>query len=428
MTKNTSVATKKNKYQKSLNLYIVGAAVEYFISLLFTNAFLAKVTASLAIPDYITGIITSFISLGGTFQLFSMFIFRKQRVKKGVVFLDTLNQFIFALIYIIPLLTLSAGTKQFAFVAFMLIAYAVFNLVNSAKLNWYMTLIDDDKRGVFTANKEIVSLLSGMVFNLLMGYMIDYFEASGRLNIAFLICALSILVFMIIHFITLIFTVERTDLPELPADEGFFKSIGQLVSNKKVLKVLGICVLWNVAVYSATPFYGTYQIQELGFDMTFVSVIITIHSLVRAAVSRFWGKYADKHGFVKMSRLCFCFAALGFFINIFTVPANGKVFYTMYYMFYAVAMAGVNSSLVNLIYDCVEPKFQRNALVLQKSVSGILGFFATVVVGFLVSRIQGNGNSLFGIQMYAQQAVSVIAFLLLSCLVLFSKKAFKSSR
>ena len=45
-----------------------------------------------------------------------------------------------------------------------------------------MRLVDDDKRGRFTALKEIVSLLGGMVFSFVVGMVMDACDANGNLQ------------------------------------------------------------------------------------------------------------------------------------------------------------------------------------------------------------------------------------------------------
>ena len=76
-----------------------------------------------------------------------------------------------------------------------------------------MSLVDDQKRGIFTANKEMVSLIGGMVFSFAMGTVIDSFEAVGDLNGAFIVCGLSVFGLMLLHSVTLIFSKEK------PVDE-----------------------------------------------------------------------------------------------------------------------------------------------------------------------------------------------------------------
>ena len=56
----------KDDYKLSRIMYILEAAFEYFIAVLVGGAYLAKVTSSIGIPDSVTGIHTSFVSLGCT--------------------------------------------------------------------------------------------------------------------------------------------------------------------------------------------------------------------------------------------------------------------------------------------------------------------------------------------------------------------------
>ena len=109
---------------------------------------------------------------------------------------------------------------------------------------------------------------------------------------------------------------------------------------------------------------------------------------------------------------------VGFCINIFTVPANGKLFFTIHYMLYAVAMAGINSATINLIYDYVEKEKRVGALALSSTLSGFAGFFITLIISPLVSYIQHNDNRFLGMHVYAQQVVSAIATMLLVVLII----------
>ena len=75
-----------DKYRFDRILYIIQAAVEYFIATLAGGAYLAKATESVGMPDDITAILTSLVSLGVGFQLVALFIPRRKTVKR----LDTL--------------------------------------------------------------------------------------------------------------------------------------------------------------------------------------------------------------------------------------------------------------------------------------------------------------------------------------------------
>lgn len=406
-------------------LYIAEAALEYFISIMVTGVFLAKITTSVGISDTLTGVLSSFVSLGCGFQLFAIFLANKRPVKPWVTVLHSVNQLAFALIYVIPFVEVSRSAKITLFIVFLLLGHIVNNVVNAPKIDMFMSLVDNDKRGRFTAKKEIVSLIGGMVFSFVMGVIIDDFEAAGNLNGAFIVCGVTIFLLMLLHSATLIFSKER------PVDETenipTKKLVGKLVKDKTLFKVILISVLWSVVAYSSTPFYGSYQIKELGFSMTFVSVLAALYAVVRAVFSMPMGKFADKHSFADMLNVCFIIMLVAFGINIFTVPANGKVFYTIYYLLYAVGMAGINSATINLIYDYVDDEERTGALALKSTLAGFAGFFTTLAVSPLVSFVQNNGNRLFGLDVYAQQAVSALAAVLLIGLIIYLNLVVKKS-
>lgn len=407
----------KDRYKTSRVLYIIEAALEYFISLLVTGAYLAKLTSAIGISDTLTGILTSFVSLGGGFQIIAIFLVNKKSVKPLVTVLQSLNQLFFALIYLIPFVPLTAAQKTVLFIAFLLLGHIISNVISAPKINWFMSLVDDKKRGSFTASKEMVSLIGGMLFSLGMGKIIDGFEARGNIDGAFTVCGCSVFALMLLHSATLIFSKEKPK--EIRQETKTARVLAGLFKDKNLFKVILLSVLWNVAHYAAMPFYGSYQIKELGFSMTFVSVLSIAYAVVRSLFSKPLGRYADRHSFAKMLNICYAIMLVAFGINIFTVPENGKILYTAYYMLSAVAMAGINSATINLIYDYVEQEKRTGALALNGTLSGFAGFLTTLLISPLVSYIQGNGNVLFGISVYAQQVVSAISVLLLMAVLVY---------
>lgn len=389
-------------------MYIFEAALEYLISILVAGTYLATVTKELGISDTLTGIISSFISLGCVFQLFAMLI-RKGNTKRTVLILSVLNQLLFMTLYIVPLTGGSKNIKTVLFIIIILLAYFFYNIAHPKKIDWFMSLVDNEKRGIFTAKKEMVSLIAGMIFSFAMGAVVDHYKAIGDIRTAFVICGIVIFILMILHTLTMIFTVQKPNEDKVKTKKIDILSIHK---DKNILKITTVFVLWHIATYCATPYYGTYQIEELGFSQVFVATLSVVYAVARVFFSMIWGKYADKQSFAKMLRLCFAVAALGFLINTFCAPENGKVFYTMYYICYAIAMGGINSALINLCYDYVEEEKRSDALAVSLAVAGIFGFLSTLAVSPLVTYIQSNGNTFLGMNVYAQQVLSAIAFLL----------------
>lgn len=399
---------------------IIAAALEYFISLMVTGAYLARLTASLGFSDSLTGILSSFVSLGCVFQLGSIAFFRRVRgVKRPIIAFHIVNQSLFALVYLTPVLPLSSGQKTALFLLCFCGAYIVANLLTPQKSSWFISLVDDRARGIFTARKEIVSLLSGMIFTYVTGAVIDQLEAEGRQRLAFILGAAVIFVLMLLYALSLLRIREKEEEEKKASS---FQAFREILRDKNLLKIVLVGILWHIASGLAYPFYGAYQIKELGFSMTFISILNIAYSLVRVAFSPLMGRYADRHSFSRMVNLCFGVAGAAFLVNCFTVPENGKIFYTAFFCLFAIAMAGINSAITNLVFDYVKGEKRRGALAVNAASSGVAGFAATCAMSPVVAMIQANGNSILGLSLYPAQFVSGAAFLVLVLLILYVRR------
>lgn len=410
---------QSDEYTLSRLWVIVEAALEYYIAIITSGAYLAKITSALSFSDSLTGVLSAFVSLGCIFQLGSGVVFRgARRVKGRVIAFQMVYQLLFVVVYLTPVLGAHENVRTGVFLSAFLLAYILINLVRSQKNTWMLSLIDDKKWGSFTAKKEIVSLLSGMIFTYIIGSAIDSFEYAGNARGAFILCAIVIFALNAIHMLTLFLTKEK---PAEKADENQKKTgLKDVIQDKKVMSGIMIGVLWYVTTYSATPFYGAYQIGQLGFSMRFISVLSIVYSIVRALISPFMGKLADRHGFVKMAFLCFFVAGAGFLSCAFTTPENGKILFSVYNIMNAISMAGINSAILNIVFGCAPIAIRSQAIALNQAMCGVCGFLTTCLASSMVSRIQENGNKILGLQLYPQQFMSVIAFVLCALLLLYT--------
>lgn len=404
----------------SIGGIISEAAIGYLISIMVSGVYLARITTRLGFSDSLTGIISSFLSLGCLAQLASLFMFRKLRSPKRAVLASyVVSHLMHIVVYLTPALDLPGTAKTAIFLICFCGSNLISNLVVANKTDWMYSLIDDRRRGRFTAANEMISLLTGMIFTYIMGYMIDSMEAAGNHRLVFYIGAGVVFLLSAMRFGV---TEAVEDVPAARRGSiGIKETIGSLLGDRMVRRVVTVCMLWHVANSCATPFYGAYQINELGFSMTFVSVLSIIYSVVRMAFSPLLGRYADKRSFSHMSFVCFIIVGAGFFVNCFTTPANGKVFYTAYYCLYAVSMGGINSSLTNLVFEHVKGANRRDALAINAALGGVAGFAATCAMSPIVAHIQNSGNMFMGMNIYAAQFVSGAAFVIVAFLTVYMK-------
>lgn len=416
------------KYGDCAFLYIIEAMLEYFVALSVADVYLVKIAAATGMSDQAIAVLTSFVSLGCGFQFLSIFFFRSSKVKKKATSGHVISQVLFTCAYLIPLATCSGQIKSVLLVIALLVAQILHNAVNAPKTDWYMSMLKNEKRGAFTAIKEIVSLFGGMAFTYGLAFLFDTFEDNGNQTGAFICGAIILGIVTLLHTITLLFTKEKPDFSEKDGttnqSDAQKTSIKALLRDKTMWKIVFLSSLWSAANYATLSFSGTYRLNELGFSLTLSAIITAVGSVARAVFSVPLGKFGDKKGFSTLLFVSFLIAAAAYLAMTFTAPANGKVLYTVYYVLYCVAMAGINGSMINIVYDYVPSTRTSGVLAIKQSVSGIVGFLTVLALTPLMTFIKGKGNSVFGMTVYSQQIFAVISLLIVLFLAVFSRFAF----
>ena len=408
---------------KAQRLYVIQAAVEYLVALLVSGAFLATLTKELGFSDSLTGIISAIISLGCLFQLLAVFV--RRRIKSNVILLSFVSQILFLLLYVIPLTGAAKAVKTVAFVIAIVLAYLIYNMIHPQKTNWLMGSVKDGERGSFTAIKEMVSLASGMLFSFGMGKWVDHLADKGKTREAFVVCAIVMFVLMVAHAASLLFIPDGGGQGRKYSVKAGF---AMLLGNKKLRAAVVVSILYNVAAFTIRPFLGTYEIHELGFSLAFVSVLSAVSSVSRILISRRWGRYADRCGFAVMVEKCFLLLGGAWLCVAFASPSVGVVAMIGYGILNGVAMGGINSAMTNLIYDYVPREHCADAIAVTQAVAGVAGFLTTLLASPIVSHIQANGNRLWGVPVYAQQCLAIIALAITLIAVIFTRVALIKKR
>lgn len=419
---------EETKNRKGRACYLFEATFEYFLSLMLEGAYVAKVGTALGMTDGMIGVVTSLSNLGAAFGIFALFFSPNRKIKKTVFLYHTVNQLFFSLTWLIPLWGLPQQLKWAAFAFFLLGGHILSHIISSPKIAWYMEMVDDRKRGVFTARKERMSLVLGMIFSFCMGTVIDRCEAEGNTEKAFLIGGVTMLGITLLHSLTLLLTPERQEVKEGESAPRFFETVRTLMAKKEFRSVLLLTIACKITLSVSTPFYGTYLVNDLGCSMVFIAVVDIVYALVRCVASVFLGKLADRTSFRVMFRTAAIFCCLAYLTMGFATPTTGKFVYVLYRgVFLGIFWGGYNSSLINMVYDTVERSDRTYAYALYSTLAGIVGFLTSLAVSPLVTRFQGERAVIFGSTFSIQQILSVVAAFFALCIWLAVKKKDKRS-
>lgn len=414
-------------YKRSRILYIIEAAVEYFISILMGNTYLARISLAIGLSDAQAAIMTSLTSFAFVFQILALFISNKHTTKHWVIPCHVINQLLFTFVYLVPVIELPSGTKPLLLIAPFIIGSLLHNIVQSPKLSWMMSFVDEHDRGSYTAVKEMVSLISGMIFTYIMGSVIDAYDAAGDSAGSFIACGITVFGMMIIHTLLLIGT-KADHHDNTVVRVSLLKQVRGVITDKNILIVIPVAILYYIGTAVANPFYTTYTLNELDFSMSYIAILSAISAITRAVVSLPLGRFADRFSFSKMLTLCYGIKVVAYAVNIFTTPENGMVMYSIYTALAGVAMGGVSSGLVNLLYDHTPVEKRTGAYAIQNTVCGLISFFTTLAVSPFVDFMQANGNRLFGMTVYAQQVLSAVSTVIFIIVIIYLNTVVKLAK
>lgn len=421
---NTIDIYNSKEYKRSKNAYILQCTFEYFVTILVGDAFLAKLLTSMGISDSLTGIISSFITLAFLFQLFTVVCVSKiKNIKKTSIFFSTLSQIAFGALYLIPFLYADAKYNTILVACCILLAYFCNYFVTSVIYKWGNSFVEPTKRGVFSAKKEAISLISGMIFTFIVGFAVDKYESLGNLKGGFLFSAVAIFVLSLCNFISLLSIKEQKN-DAYEERVTLRETVKYIIKNRSFLNVIIMSCLWDISRYMTFGFLGTFKTKDLLFSLTAIQLINISANLFRAVCSKPFGKFSDKFSYAKGMKLGFFIAMISYVFVAFTT-LQSRWCIVISTILYNVSLAGTNQNNFNIAYSYVDDKYLSQSMAVKNSISGLCGFLSSLVGGKILFYVQQNGNAFLGFNVFGQQILAVISFFTVLITILFANKKIK---
>ena len=386
-------------YKRSRAAYVGQETCNYFINLLLVDAYLATLLSYIGISDAIIGIIASLISFTFLFQLLAIFMVANLRnTKRSVLFWDTLSNFIFLSIYLIPFLKVSRGVKTAIVIVCILLGYMCKYMIQSLIFRWGNSYVAPNKRGEFSAIKEVVSLISGIVFMLLAGYVIDYYESISEISGGFLFIAAAMLIINVLNFISILF-IKNESTEKVAVQKRTLKEVLQnTLGNQNFRNVIIMSVLYQFGFNLSYGFMGVYKTSDLLLSVGVIQIINIAGAFCRMIFSKPFGRYTDKTSFSKGYGLALILVVIS---NTFFAFCTPKTWWLIIpgTVLYNISLAGSNSNNFNITYSYVKVEYMVQAMAIKQSIAGVMGFVAALIGGFilqimLIVTASGNGMNI----------------------------------
>lgn len=411
------------EYARSRKAYVSQCTTEYFVSMLATDVFVARLLTHIGVSDGLVGIISSFITLSFVIQFITVFITKSNtNSKKMTAIFSTSSIFCFMLMYLVPFLPIEKSAKTAVLVICILMAYVSQYLVSNILFKWGNSYVSPDKRGSFSAGKEMFSLFAGMIFSAVIGYVIDKFEYANNIDGSFLFIASVILVLNIANFVS-IMLIKKEDHIAVQKDDSDKMSVvlKKTLGNKNFRSIIVLTIFFDVARYSTLGFMGVFKNNDLLLSVFAVQIINIIGNFARMIISKPLGRYSDKNSYIKGFSVGLYLLAGSYVATIFTTKSTWFLI-ILQTILYHCSVGGTNYNSFNIVYSYVDSKYIVHAMAIKNCIGGLFGFGASVLGGKILDTIQANGNMVFGIHIYGQQLLAFISLCMTVVAIVYINK------
>ena len=432
----------KQDFKRSRIYYTTADSAAQTIAQFVGGTFLATLMSHSGISEANIGVITSLVSLAALSQLFLMNFFKKIKKYKFLVCITALQRCLFGLIYLIPLLAFSSTYKALLIVLLYFVGQVFVQVGAPASQDWIASLVPARLRGKYFSIKDSVAvfIVSGLM--LIGGMILDYFKDR---NILFGFIIISIMIFVLTTIN--VAALSKMKEPKLSytnnegkemhgrlakkakehetinkvKEQGILSEVKEALKDRKFRKAFGIQCLFTLGFYICSPFYASYQINELSLPYTFMMLVGFIFNLYRIYIMPKLGRLADRYGMAKLLRYSFLALGVNFLLMAITTPGNAYPLYIITAFFSSTAWAFIGIGLFGVQLDFYRSDKRMVWLTITSSVCGAFGFIVSIIGGRILSFLQKLDLQLFGIKIYAQQVLCLIGFFILLFGVFFIK-------
>lgn len=404
-------------YKRTRTAYVLQCMFEYFVSILVTDAFIAKILGRLGVSEANIGIITTIISLAMAFQLFSIMVAKlKTNVKIITLCFSTVSNLFFSLLYLVPFFTIADTVKRYLAVILIVVAYFCLYVSSPVQYKWAYKFVQQEKRAMFSATKEMISLVAGSIFSIITGVVIDRFEGLGNVDGAFKFIAISAFVVSACNFVCiLLMNRDPKEQKEVENKPGLRDVMNNTFGKKGFRVCLYALSLWEFTRYFQLGFMGSFKNTMIGDSGVFSSPMLAIQiinlsgSVLRILISYPIARFSDRKGYDKGFLAGLVIAGSAFLCNTFTTSSTWYLI-IIYTLLHLASYSGITSNSFNILYSYVDDTYFAQALAIKNCITGVCGFVAAIIAGRLLTFV--NENGLFGMSLYGQQVLSAVSFIL----------------
>ncbi|PHV71889.1 MFS transporter [Sporanaerobium hydrogeniformans] len=427
-----AIPENEQELKKSRFYFTISDAAAQTIVQLAGGTFLVALMAYVGISDANIGVITSLGSFVALFQLLTLGYVMKLKKYKFFVCFTALQRLFFVWMYFVPLLTIPLTLKMGLIIIFYCIAQIFVQIGTPATQDWIASLVPNQVRGRYLATKDSVAVGVVATIMLLSGMILDYFK-KDNIIVGFSLLGSLILLLVAVNFICLS-KMKEPKLAYLNREgkeihgrmvkrlheseteykgESLWTGLKEALKSSHFRKAISLNFLWMLSFYIALPFNASYQIKELQLPYTFIMMVGFLSNMMRVCLTPKLGKLADTYGMARILKYVLFALGISQLMIACTVPSNAYRMTIISTFFAALGWTFIGPGLFGIQLEFLEKDKRVIQLTILSSLSGMFGFFISLIGGCILDYLQHNPFMLMGRELYAQQVLNLLGFIMI---------------
>lgn len=361
---------------------------------LTTGAFLAGFVSFLGGSETLNGSLGVVPAALGVFQILSAVLIGKAKSRKSLAIkLAILLRTFLSIIYFVPFIfSLMGASKEVMLMSFIICfvtAYMFNGLLAPIISSWIIDVTPMEIRGMYLANREKISLAFVAFFTIFLGKVLDYSEQMNSEFTGFLIVGIILVIMGVVN----IYSLYKCDDIDTPPAMGRVSLARQLLTPLKdpvFNKVIGMSVIWNLALFIGGPYIAVYMVESLDLSYTYMMSMTVLITVIRIVFSSMWGKHADKKSWFSCATITLVLLGVTHFAWGFVTPGNEQVLVPVLHIIAGIAWGGVGISLFSIQFLFVKPEARTGAIGINAAIGGLVGLGSVKLGGFIIDSMDGK--------------------------------------
>jgi MFS family permease len=179
------------------------------------------------------------------------------------------------------------------------------------------------------------------------------------------------------------------------ANPSLLKDLSVTLSDRNLRIFLTYAAIWGFAINLSTPFFNLYMLNNLGLDITWVTLFNTLYTGANMLMLLVWGHLSDRLG----NRPLLLFAGIAiavtplFWLLTNTAPLQAHLFIylALFHIVWGGSWSAVDLCTNNIQIGIAPIEHRATFFAIAAAITGVSGAFGTTVGGFLAQSAHYEG-------------------------------------